>query len=114
MGCARVQRARRDGIPLVDKVLGEPQLIGALSTGPAAKVANLINSKRLVRRVVEKVTGISAEFPLPPIASESFTRWHRGHTPSEGAGSSGQVVLFPTCYGEYNFPEVPCATVQVL
>jgi glycerol-3-phosphate dehydrogenase subunit C len=114
MAREKAQRARRDGIPLVDQVLGEPQLIGALAAGPTAKVANLINSNRLVRKVVEQVTGISAEFPLPPIASEAFTRWHRSHTPSESAGNSGQVVLFPTCYGEYNFPEVPRAAVQVL
>ena len=114
MAREKAQRARRDGVPIVDRVLGEPQLIGALSVGPGAKAANLINSKRLVRTVLEKVTGISKEFPLPPIASEAFTRWHRTHTPSEGTGTSGQVVLCPTCYGEYNFPEVPRAAVQVL
>jgi glycerol-3-phosphate dehydrogenase subunit C len=114
MAREKAQRARRDGIPIVDRVLGEPQLIGALATGPSAKLANLVNSNRLVRKVVEKVAGISAEFPLPPIASEAFTHWHRNHAPSEGAGQHGQVVLFPTCYGEYNFPEVPRAAVQVL
>src|SRR5450432_3001237 len=114
MAREKAQRSRRDGVPLVDKVLGEPQLLGALSVGPQAKLANFVNSKRLVRKVVEKVTGISAEFPLPPIASEAFTRWYRSHSPSEGAGVNGQVVLFPTCYGEYNFPEVPRAAVQVL
>ncbi|HEY4107188.1 MAG TPA: heterodisulfide reductase-related iron-sulfur binding cluster [Polyangiaceae bacterium] len=114
MAREKAQRARRDGVSVVDKVLGEPQLIGALSAGPPAKLANFVNSKRLVRKVVEKMAGISAEFPLPPMASEVFTRWHRQHTPYEGAGNAGQVVLFPTCYGQYNFPEVPRAAVQVL
>ena len=114
MAREKAQRSRRDGVPLVDQVLGEPQLIGALSVGPQAKLANLVNSQRLVRKAVEKVTGISAEFPLPPIASEAFTHWHRSHAPGARAGQNGQVVLFPTCYGEYNFPEVPRAAVQVL
>ncbi|MEO7036350.1 MAG: heterodisulfide reductase-related iron-sulfur binding cluster [Polyangiaceae bacterium] len=114
MAREKAQRSRRDGVPIVDQVLGEPQLIGALSVGPQAKIANFVNSKRLVRKVVEKVTGISAEFPLPPIATEAFTSWHRSHSPSQGAGVNGQIVLFPTCYGEYNFPEVPRAAVQVL
>ena len=114
MAREKAQRSRRDGVPIVDQVLGEPQRIGALSVGPQAKLANLVNSNRLVRKAMEKVTGISAEFPLPPIASEAFTRWHGTHTPSEGAGKNGQIVLFPTCYGEYNFPEVPRAAVQVL
>jgi len=114
MAREKAQRSRRDGVPIVDQVLGEPQRIGALSVGPQAKLANFVNEKRLVRRVIEKVTGISAEFPLPPIASQAFTDWHRTHEPVEGAGSNGQILLFPTCYGEYNFPEVPRAAVQVL
>ena len=114
MAREKAQRSRRDGVPLVDRVLGEPQLMGQLSAGPRAKAANLVSSKRLVRKTLEKLAGISAEFPLPPFASEPFTRWHRAHEPSEGAGKNGQIVLFPTCYGEYNFPEVPRAAVQVL
>jgi glycerol-3-phosphate dehydrogenase subunit C len=114
MAREKAQRSRRDGVPIVDQALGEPQLIGALSAGPQAKIANFVSSQRLVRRLVEKVSGISAEFPLPPMASQAFTRWHRAHTPSPGAGVNGQVVLFATCYGEYNFPEVPRAAVQVL
>ena len=114
MAREKAQRARRNGVSLVDKVLGEPQLVGALSVGPQAKAVNLVSAHRLVRKVVEKVAGISAEFPLPPIASEAFTRWHERHTPEQNAGNAGQVVLFPTCYGQYNFPSVPRAAVQVL
>lgn len=114
MAREKAQRSRRGGVPLVDRVLGEPQLIGKLSVGPQARLANLINGKRLVRSALEKLTGISAEFPLPPIASEAFTHWHRAHVPSDDAGKNGQIVLFPTCYGEYYFPEVPRAAVHVL
>ncbi|MEP7051651.1 MAG: heterodisulfide reductase-related iron-sulfur binding cluster [Pseudomonadota bacterium] len=114
MAREKAQRSRRDGVPLVDQVLGEPQRIGALSAGPQAKIANFVNSTRLLRKVAEKVIGISAEFPLPPIATRAFTSWHRSHSRGSGAGENGQVVLFPTCYGEYNFPEVPRAAVQVL
>ncbi len=114
MAREKANRARRDGIPLVDRVLGEPQLIGALSVGPQAKLANLVNANRLVRKVAEVVTGISAEFPLPPIATRSFSEWFAAHTPEREAGRAGRVVLFPTCYGEYNFPGVPEAAVRVL
>jgi len=63
MAREKAQRSRRNGVPIVDQVLGEPQRIGALSVGPQAKWANLVNSQRLVRKAMEKVTGISAEFP---------------------------------------------------
>lgn len=114
MAREKAQRARRSGIPVVDQVLGEPQLIGALGAGPPARVANLVNANRLVRKVAERAFGISAEFPLPPIATRVFGSWFRAHTPQVEAGRAGSVALFPTCYGEYNFPNVPQAAVAVL
>jgi glycerol-3-phosphate dehydrogenase subunit C len=114
MAREKAQRARRDGIPLVDRLLGEPQAIGAVSSGAIAPLANLINRQRLLRKVTEKVTGISAEFPLPPLARTTFHEWFSRHEPLEGAGRAGQVALFPTCYGEFNFPEVARAAVRVL
>lgn len=114
MAREKAQRARRKGIPVVDRVLGEPQLIGALGAGPSARVANVVNANRLLRKVAEKAFGISAEFPLPPIATRAFGTWFREHEPAEESGTAGQVALFPTCYGEYNFPNVPQAAVAVL
>jgi glycerol-3-phosphate dehydrogenase subunit C len=114
MAREKAQRARREGIALVDQVLGEPQLIGALGAGPSARVANLVNANRLVRKVAEKAFGISAEFPLPPIATQAFGTWFREHQPQAEAGAAGRVALFPTCYGEYNFPNVPQAAALVL
>jgi glycerol-3-phosphate dehydrogenase subunit C len=107
-------KARREGIAVVDRVLGEPQLVGKAGAGVSAPMANLVNANRLVRKVVEKVTGISSEFPLPRMASEPFPKWFRKRTPLAGAGSAGQVVLFATCYGDYNYPNVPAAAVRVL
>lgn len=114
MAREKAQRARRSGIPVVDQVLGEPQLIGALSVGPTARLANVVNANRLVRKVAERAFGISAEFPLPPIATQAFGAWFVEHARANEAGSAGRVALFPTCYGEYNFPAVPQAAVAVL
>jgi glycerol-3-phosphate dehydrogenase subunit C len=114
MAREKAVRARRDGIPLVDRLLGEPDVVGALGSGPPARVANLVNANRLVRRVAESVTGISAEFPLPTFAEERFTSWFADHEPLSEAGGAGEVVLFSTCYGEHNFPEVPRAAVLAL
>lgn len=114
MAREKAQRARRSGIAFVDQVLGEPRLVGAAGSGPAAGPANLINENRLLRKVAEKVTGISAEFELPPLAAEPFAAWMKKHEPLAGAGEKGGVVLFSTCYGDFNFPEVPAAAVLVL
>jgi glycerol-3-phosphate dehydrogenase subunit C len=120
MARERAARARRDGIPLVDRILGEPQAIGALGSGVVAPMSNFVLASRLVRKVQEKVTGISAEFPLPPMARETFGAWLArrrkgtgGLERKEGA-EAREVVLFPTCYGEFNTPEVARAAVVVL
>lgn len=114
MAREKAQRARRDGIPLVDRLLGEPALIGKLSAGPGARAGNLLNANRLVRKAFERATGISSEFPLPPLAAESFGGWFRRHAALPGAGDAGEVVLFATCYGNYNFTDAPRAAVRVL
>jgi len=122
MSRERAARAQLDGIPLVDRILGEPQMIGQLGSGPAAPIANLVTRNQLLRKVQEKVTGISASFPLPPMAAQPFSGWLEKHQASldaspeasSRAGELGEVLLFATCYGEYNTPNVVQAATLVL
>ena len=115
----KAQRARRDGVTLQDRVLGEPQVLGELTVGPQARIANFVNANSLVRKGIEKTLGISAKFPLPQFASESFAVWwHRtrgdGSTREGVDESAGEVALFTTCYGEYNSTGPAIAAVEVL
>jgi len=110
----RAQRAARDGVTIQDQVLGEPQLLGKLASGPNAGPANLVSKSRLLRKVQEKVTGISADFNLPPFATETLRKWYGKHTPLESAGDAGDVALFSTCTVDYNLPAAGRAAVQVL
>jgi glycerol-3-phosphate dehydrogenase subunit C len=114
MARERAARVQREGVPLVDKILGEPQIIGDLAGGVMAPVSNLISANRLARKVQETVTGISADFPLPRFASERFSNWLEKHQPKSTAGEQGELVLFATCYGEHNVPEVARAATLVL
>lgn len=114
MSREKAVRARRNGVTLVDRLLGEPQIIGALGAGPAAPMTNLVHANRLVRKMQEKVAGISSEFPIPPMARVRFSSWYGEHAKVEHAGEAGAVVLFATCYGEFNAPSVPQAAVRVL
>lgn len=116
MAREKAQRARRDGVPLVDRILGEPGLVGEMGAGAAAPIANLINESRLLRKVAERVTGVSAEFPLPPLARETFPAWmkSRASRTSKAEAEQGDVVLFATCYGDFNQPSVSRAAVRVL
>jgi glycerol-3-phosphate dehydrogenase subunit C len=110
----KAQRARRDGITIQDRALGEPQLLGKLASGAAAPIANFVNANRLVRKTQEKAAGISAEFNLPPFARVSLRNWFDKHTPGVEAGTLGDVALFSTCTSDYNMPTTGIAAVQVL
>ncbi|MBI2390432.1 MAG: 4Fe-4S dicluster domain-containing protein [Deltaproteobacteria bacterium] len=107
-------RARRHGVTLQDKILGEPQLLGELTAGPQARIANLISAQSLLRKVGEKTAGISAKFPLPPFAVEPFQAWMKKHRPPPEAGAAGEVTIFASCYGDYNVTAPSIAAVHVL
>ena len=110
----KAQRARRNGVTLQDQVLGEPQLLGELTAGPQARIANFVSANSLVRKGIEKVTGVSAKFPLPKFATESFPSWWAKHVPPDDVGHNGEVVLFATCYLDYNTTGPAIAAVKVL
>jgi glycerol-3-phosphate dehydrogenase subunit C len=110
----KAQRARRNGVTVQDRVLGEPQLLGQMTAGPMAPLANFVNANRLVRKTMQAAAGIAADFPLPPFGETAFPRWLDRHTPAEGAGSRGTVALFATCLGDYNFPRIAASAVTVL
>ncbi len=110
----KAQRARRNGVTLQDRVLGEPQLLGRMTAGPMARVANFVNANRLVRKAAEVTAGISAEFPLPPFGEQAFVTWLQRHEPIPGAGSRGTVAVFATCMADYNFPRIAASAARVL
>lgn len=110
----KAQRAKRDGITLQDRALGEPGLLGRASSGMPARMANFVNEKRLVRKVMQATAGISAEFPLPPFAITTFEKWLKHHDPLPEAGKVGEVAIFATCQGDYNLPSAPANAVRVL
>src|SRR5271155_1578949 len=89
-----------------------------MGSGFAAPMANLVTRNQLLRKVQEKATGISSQFPLPPMAAEPFSRWlakHQAASSKAGEASElGEVVLFATCYGEFNTPSVVRAATLVL
>lgn len=114
LGREKAQRARRNGVTIQDKALGEPGLLGRMASGVMAAPTNFVHANRLVRKVMEKTAGISSEFPLPPFATQRFERWLEHHKPLEEAGREGTVAMFSTCTGDYNFPGVPANAVRVL
>lgn len=107
-------RAKREGITLQERLLGEPGALGTLNAGVMAPVANFVTAHALVRRGMDRVAGISEKFPLPTYASEPFDKWFKKHRPAADAGRHGEVSLFSTCLVDYNRPDTGRYAVAVL
>src|SRR5947209_2483561 len=106
------QRARRRGLRLRDRVLGNPDRAGLLARASLG-IANLANRVRLHRIFLEKVLGIHRDKLLPQFARTTFERW-ASRAGKIKASSGGEVVLFQTCYVQNNEPQIGRDTVEVL
>jgi len=97
-------KAKHKGIPWRDRLLGNPDLIGQIGCSTAG-LANWANQNSANRIIMENTLGISKEKKLPSFAPEKFYNWYQKNKlkysikPEE---VKDRVVLFYTCFGNYN------------
>jgi len=109
---ARIERARREGIRLRERVLGNPELLGRLGSSLPA-LTNWATTNRAVRWGMEKALGVSRHRHLPRYGRR-FSRWFRRQVAPPRAGRNGSVALFYTTPVEFTGAEVGRAAVDVL
>lgn len=112
---ARAQRVAHEGLPRRERLLGDPDRLGRQGTRLPV-LANACNQNRVFRLLMEKVLGIHRDKRLPPFASHTFEAWFEDQHGAARETSAGThpVVLFYTCYINYNRPEIGQAAVEVL
>jgi len=114
---ARAAEARRTGVTLQDRMLGNTDLVGKLGS-LAAPLSNWLNELAVHRAFMEAVAGIHRGRRLPKFHRPTFSTWFRS-TAKPAAAEGGRtatrkVALFATCSVEYNAPAVGRAAVRVL
>ena len=115
--------ANRNGkVPMRDRVLSATDTVGRLASIPvAAPVVNTANRLTLARVVLEKTLGVHRDARVPEYHSNTLNKRLRAHRSEdcEGGGvdasdaTRGRVVLFGTCYGNYNEPSLGEDLVRV-
>jgi Fe-S oxidoreductase len=112
---AKAIRRRREGLPLRERMLADPDALGRFGSR-TWRLANWANTFRPNRIVMELVAGIHRDKLLPRFESPSFDRWFRSQTGGAEETSDGRhpVVLFATCFVTYNRPAVGRAAFEVL
>ena len=114
----RAIETRNGKLGLAKRQLTETDRNGRL----ACKAASLVNwasgcNNRLTRPLMEAVTGIHAEAALPAYSATTFLARAAEHVPkiNKDAPAFGRkAVIFATCIGNYNNPDIALAARAVL
>ena len=96
-------------------VLGHVDLVGRAASLVAPVANKVLGAKQgsIVRKVMEKVTGVSSVRLLPPYARQRFTTWFKRRPRVRIAKRQGRVAIFPTCLVEYHQPSIGHDLVKV-
>lgn len=103
--------ARRLRPPVAYATAAVPWLAAAASASPT--FANTLASTPGIARIAKAIAGISAERPLPKVASAPFTRW-LSDEPKHPTTTGKEVVLFPDTFTNRFSPEIAISAVRVL
>jgi len=109
-------KSRDKGIPMRDRFLSDPDFLGKVGCGTSF-ISNTANNIRPNRIIMEKVLGIHRDKKLPPFASQTFTEWYEKHGEDYFVAEQAavdKVVLFYTCFGNYNNTQIARDALYVL
>jgi glycerol-3-phosphate dehydrogenase subunit C len=110
---AKAQRVKKQGVPLLDRLLGKPDLVGRVGTA-TADFANRANENPTNRKLLHRTLGIHKDKKLPPFASKSFAAHFRTHRQKILGEPVAKIAFFSTCYVNYNEPEIGLDTLSVM
>ena len=110
---AKATRFRKQGAPKRDRLLSATDRVGRFAGIPVVtQVVNASNRSKLGRKLLESMIGVHRDAPVPAYHSKSARRRLKrlrdadGQGATPGAGTRGRVVLYATCYGNRNRPEM--------
>jgi len=111
--------AAKNGVALREKVLQNADLAGAANTGLISGLVNKFMKMNFHRAIMEALLGVHRNKKMPEFHRTSFPRWFektRGKAAPPVPVKEGEekVVLFSTCFVNYNNPELGKEAVEVL
>ena len=115
---AKAVKFRQGETTFRDRLLTGTDRLGRLATIPVVvKMVNKTNETPALRKLMERTLGVAKEARLPPYASPTFRRsapvsaeW----AVRDGPRAPGKVVVFATCYVNYNEPGIGRDLLAVL
>ncbi len=107
---ARAQLKQARGVPLRDRIITRPTILGRLGT-PVAPLVNATIANPVLRYVGEKVLGVHRSAPAPRFAGRTFGGWAKRHRP---LAADKRIVFFHGCGTDFYEPRLGEMTVAIL
>jgi Fe-S oxidoreductase len=108
---AKAQRFKEHGASWQDQLLAATDRVGSLAGIPViAGVVNAVNRSAAGRVLLEKTLGVDRTAPIPKYHAKTARKRLSSDTNTAqaepDAETQGKVLLFTTCYGNRNTPEI--------
>ena len=108
---AKALKYKKQGSTVRDKILSNPEKLGSIAGIPVvAEAVNATNKSKLGRLVVEKTLGVDRTAPRPKFhhrtARKRLLNYSKNNENVKQNSKNPGVVLFLTCYGNNNNPEI--------
>ena len=103
-----------------DKILSATDAVGNIAGIPVVvDIVNAVNKTAIGRKLLDAALGVHPEAPIPDYHSDTLRkrvarRPAPSFTPVAATGTTGKVVLFATCYGNRNEPELGEDLIAIL
>jgi glycerol-3-phosphate dehydrogenase subunit C len=115
---AKAIKAKKGEVRLRDKILSATDVVGSLAGIPVvAQAVNAVNKTTVGRQLLDATLGVAVDAPIPAYHSNSARKQLAGRElkvePKPTAETRGKVVLFTTCYGNRNEPDLNLDLVKV-
>lgn len=118
---AKAVRFKKGEISIRDKFLTSTDTVGRLAGIPiVVNAVNAVNKNAPARRLMDKIMRVHPDALLPEYHSRTLRKRARAKQGTDGTaaiaagGTRGRVVLYATCYGNYNEPELGLDLIAIL
>ena len=115
---AKAIKAKKGEVRVRDKILSATDVVGRIAGIPVvAQAVNAVNKTEVGRKLLDATLGVATDAPIPEYHSNSARRQLAGRelkvAPKPTEETRGKVVLFTTCYGNRNEPDLNLDLVKV-
>ena len=107
-------KAKKNGVRLKDKILQDADMAGKLNSGLISSFVNWTFDSKFHRKIFQALLGIHKNKKMPVFHKTTFSKWFERNREGERSVFKRKVVLFSTCFVNYNNPQIGKDAVFVL